>query len=141
MKAGDAIALNLALNSWGAMTWFLKQWVHAVLKEKCIVLLWRNLVRRTCVSYACSAVCWVEQRDDRVQEVQAILEDPTSIAFYWLSIAFRLSYDVDEGWGAEEVQAVLMSLIIQVGFNRVPKGYLLIPTHSIGIYQRHNLGR
>ena len=51
MKAGDAVALNLALNSWDAMSWFLKQWIHAVLKEKCIVLLWRNLVRRTCVSY------------------------------------------------------------------------------------------
>ena len=52
-----------------------------------------------------------------MQEIQAILEDPAIISFDWLNIAFRLSYDVDEGWGAEEVQAVLMSLIIQVGFD------------------------
>ena len=52
-----------------------------------------------------------------MQEVQTILEDPAIIPFDWLSVAFRLSYDVDEGWEAEEVQAVLMSLIIQVGFD------------------------
>lgn len=55
IKAGDAVALNLALDSRDAIAWFLRQWVHAVLKEKCIVLLWRNLVRRTCVSYARSS--------------------------------------------------------------------------------------
>lgn len=65
----------------------------------------------------CLAVCRVERGYDRVQEVQAILEDPAIIPFDWLSVAFRLSYDVDEGWEAEEVQAVLMSLIIQVGSN------------------------
>lgn len=61
MKAGDAVALNLALDSRDAISWFLKQWVHAVLKEKCIVLLWRNLVRRTCVSCALSSDCRAER--------------------------------------------------------------------------------
>ncbi len=76
--------------------------------------------------------------------MQAILENPAAIPFGWLSIAFRLSYDIDEGWEDEEVQAVLMSLIIQVGFDlqhRVRKIYLLIHIRSVGIYQRHNLGR
>ena len=92
----------------------------------------------------CSVICRTEPGNDRVQEIQAILEDPTIISFDWLSVAFRLSYDVDEGWETEEVQAVLMSLIIQVGFDlphRVCEFYLLIPIRSVGIYQRHNLGR
>ena len=63
-----------------------------------------------------SSVCRAELGNDRVQEVQSILEDPAIIPFDWLGIAFRLSYDVDEGWETQEVQAVLMSLIIQVGF-------------------------
>lgn len=50
-----------------------------------------------------------------MQEVQPILEDPALIPFGWLSIAFRLSYDVDEGWETQDVQGVLMSLITQVG--------------------------
>lgn len=45
-----------------------------------------------------------------------ILEDPAIIPFDWLIIAFGLSYDVDEAWGTQDVQAVIMSLIIQVGF-------------------------
>ena len=64
-----------------------------------------------------SAICRDERGNDRAQEMQAILEDPVAIPFDWLSIAFRFSYDVDEGWEHEEVQAVLMSLIIQVGFD------------------------
>jgi hypothetical protein len=67
----------------------------------------------------CSSVLKTEQGNNRVQEVQYILEDPVIIPFDWLSIAFRLSYDVDEGWETQEVQAVLMSLITQVGFGFV----------------------
>jgi len=74
-----------------------------------------------------------------------MLEDPTIIPFDWLSIAFRLSYDVDEGWETQEVQAVLMSLIIQVGpslsYRVHLRSCLLILIRLVGIYQRHDLGR
>lgn len=47
MKAGDAIALALAIDSPGPREWFRKCGLHTVLKEKCWVIVWRNLVYKT----------------------------------------------------------------------------------------------
>lgn len=47
MKQGDAVALSLAIDSHEPMEWFRKYELHTVLKEKCIVIVWRNLVLKT----------------------------------------------------------------------------------------------
>jgi hypothetical protein len=47
IKAGDAIALDLAIDSPQPREWFRRYGLHTVLKEKCPVVLWRNLVYKT----------------------------------------------------------------------------------------------
>jgi len=47
MKSGDAIALALAIDSPEPREWFRRFGLHTVLKEKCWVMIWRNLVFQT----------------------------------------------------------------------------------------------
>ncbi|PVF99411.1 hypothetical protein CPB86DRAFT_774377 [Serendipita vermifera] len=79
IKAGDAIALDLAIDSPQPREWFRRYGLHTVLKEKCCA---------------------------RGRSVD-------SISFPLLTKVFRLSYDVDDGWGPVRIQSIVMSLVAQ----------------------------
>lgn len=116
MKRGDAIALRLAIDSPQQMMWFRSRWIHSVLKEKCIVILLRTLVRKTSVVWIplrCM-VHFIDATTFSVRIVQEMTHYKDQIPFHFFTSALRYSYDVDDGWGPEPVQAVLMSLIGQV---------------------------
>ncbi|KIM26968.1 hypothetical protein M408DRAFT_175857 [Serendipita vermifera MAFF 305830] len=118
MKAGDAIALALAIDSPEPREWFRRCGLHTVLKEKCLVVVWRNLVYKT----------------------YKVLEQITpggrveSIPLGLIGQAFRLSYDVDDGWDSRRIQSIVMSLVAQVcsSFPSPSYQYLIVAS---GLYR------
>ncbi|KAG8759260.1 hypothetical protein FRC14_006336 [Serendipita sp. 396] len=97
MKAGDAIALALAIDSQEPRDWFRRYGLHTVLKEKCCIVVWRNLVYKT--------YTFLEENYNG--------RSVDSIPFSLLGRVFRLSYDVDDGWDQLRIQSVIMSLVSQ----------------------------
>jgi len=121
LKSADAIALGLAIDSPESREWFRRCGLHTVLKEKCWVMIWRNLIYKTFVpinrgpfmANATDRYAFLEQRapGGKVESIPLPL----------LSRVFRLSYDVDVGWEALRIQSVVMSLVAQVrSFHLIP---------------------
>ena len=114
MKAADAIALALAIDSPEPREWFRRCGLHTVLKEKCWVSLWRNLVYKT---YAPSqGFPPLSHPDSRYKYLEQTTPGGRveSISLALLGRAFRFSYDVDDGWEPQRIQSIVMSLVAQV---------------------------
>ncbi|CCA67597.1 hypothetical protein PIIN_01425 [Serendipita indica DSM 11827] len=91
MKAADAIALGLAIDSPESRDWLRRCGLHTVLKE---------------------SAGWLSGAISSIRQIHSG-RPVDSIPFSLLTRAFRLSYDQDDGWDSLRIQSIVMSLVAQ----------------------------